>query len=111
MKYNVSENLLKDMANKIAAEVIPEKIILFGSRASGKQRPDSDIDLMIIEDKKFSTLGERKNELKKIRKAIWDVMAPVDILLFNLAEVKRLGKTRSHIIAEALEKGKVLYER
>jgi hypothetical protein len=38
-------------------------------------------------------------------------MAPVDIILFNLAEVKKFGKTRSHIIAEALEKGKVLYER
>ena len=104
-------NIINLIRTRIKGKAPSAEIILFGSRAYGKQRPDSDIDLMIIEDKKFSSLGERRNELKKIRKAIWDVMAPVDIILFNLAEVKRFGKTRSHIIAEALEKGKVLYER
>ncbi len=40
--------LTLSVANKIAAEIKPEKIIVFGSCAAGKARQDSDIDLPII---------------------------------------------------------------
>ena len=44
---------------RISEAVHPEKIILFGSRARGDIRPDSDIDLLIIYKGAFS-----KRELK-----------------------------------------------
>jgi predicted nucleotidyltransferase len=38
------------LADKIAREFHPEKIILFGSHARGHARPDSDVDLMVVMD-------------------------------------------------------------
>jgi len=39
---------IQTLADKIAREFHPEKIILFGSHARGDAGPDSDVDLMVI---------------------------------------------------------------
>ena len=39
-----------EIAGKIAAAVQPKQIILFGSRARGDARPDSDYDFLLIYD-------------------------------------------------------------
>lgn len=44
----VTETQIKKVAQKIAKEYSPEKIILFGSYAWGKPHKDSDIDLFIV---------------------------------------------------------------
>jgi len=44
-----SENLLKNIVQKILAVTKPEKIILFGSLATGKATKNSDLDILIIQ--------------------------------------------------------------
>ena|GEM_PF-4722154 len=44
----MDEELRKLIVGWIVSLVKPEKIILFGSRASGAARLDSDIDLLVI---------------------------------------------------------------
>jgi predicted nucleotidyltransferase len=44
------DSLVEKVTSRIASELAPEKIILFGSRARGDAGPDSDIDLLIIYD-------------------------------------------------------------
>ncbi|MGD8400435.1 MAG: HEPN domain-containing protein [Bacillota bacterium] len=44
----VTDSVINEMAAVVAREVKPEAIVLFGSYATGKNRPDSDIDLLII---------------------------------------------------------------
>jgi uncharacterized protein len=41
-----SENtaLIQEMVRRIVSEFHPEKVYLFGSRARGDERPDSDVD-------------------------------------------------------------------
>ena len=39
---------LSEIVAKIVKEIHPERIILFGSRARGDARDDSDVDLMVI---------------------------------------------------------------
>jgi predicted nucleotidyltransferase len=46
----VSLNDIQQLANDIARQFHPEKIILFGSHARGDAGPDSDVDLMVIID-------------------------------------------------------------
>ena len=41
----VTDALLDQMVQAIVAEVDPEQVILFGSRARGDAREDSDVDL------------------------------------------------------------------
>ena len=46
--------LLRQMVETIVREAAPEVIILFGSRARGDARPDSDVDLLVVETEPFS---------------------------------------------------------
>ena len=39
---------IRDVVKQIAEQFQPEKIILFGSYAYGKPRPESDVDLLVI---------------------------------------------------------------
>lgn len=48
------ETLLRQIVKIIVREVSPEAIILFGFRARGDSRPDSDVDLLIVESEPFS---------------------------------------------------------
>ncbi len=50
----VTQNLLDQMVRAIVDEVEPEQVILFGSRARGDARSDSDVDLIVVESESFS---------------------------------------------------------
>ena len=43
----VTDGLLGEMVQAIVDEVDPEQVILFGSRARGDEREDSDVDLLV----------------------------------------------------------------
>ena len=51
----VTEAILDEMVDTLVQEIAPEQIYLFGSRARGNARPDSDIDLLIVESEPFGT--------------------------------------------------------
>jgi predicted nucleotidyltransferase len=53
---------LKPIISRIVEVAKPERIILFGSRARGTARPDSDVDLLIVK----STPSRRERRLWKI---------------------------------------------
>lgn len=85
----------------------PEKIILFGSLASGEVKEESDIDLLLI-----------KNSDKRPLERAMEVMAllgypriALDIFVYTPEEIEYLRKEGSHFIEDILERGKVLYEK
>ena len=47
---NVDDPLVERVVKRIAEAIHPAQIILFGSRATGNARPDSDLDLLVICD-------------------------------------------------------------
>lgn len=42
---------IREITEIIVREYSPDKIILFGSRARGDSRPDSDIDILVVSDR------------------------------------------------------------
>jgi predicted nucleotidyltransferase len=44
----VTDELLKEVTERIVEALAPEQVILFGSYADGKPTPDSDVDLLIV---------------------------------------------------------------
>ncbi|MGM0366679.1 MAG: nucleotidyltransferase domain-containing protein [Actinomycetota bacterium] len=86
-------------------ELDPEKIILFGSVASGNISFDSDIDLIIIKetDKRFLKRLEEVYSYIKPRTAI-------DILVYTPREFESLLKESDFIKAVA-GKGTLIYEK
>jgi predicted nucleotidyltransferase len=50
MNFSVTDELLREAVRRIVLAGNPQKIVLFGSRARGDHRADSDLDLLIIEN-------------------------------------------------------------
>jgi uncharacterized protein len=97
---------LGDMDSDLVASLAPTRIILFGSRARGTARPDSDYDLLVVaetelplEDRGFQARG-----------AVRGVRAPKDILVVTPGEFRKYSSWISGIVRDAAERGVVLYE-
>lgn len=100
-----------EIVKTILKQIDAEKIILFGSRARGDNKPESDLDLLIIQKDDFSKSKNRWEETIKVRKALKDYRISKDILLFSESEVDYWKDSLNHIIPTCLKEGKVLYAR
>lgn len=107
----VSDDLLEQMARVIVHEVGPECIILFGSHARGDARPDSDVDLLVIEREPFGKLRSRRREAALLWRALARFPVPKDILVYSQEEAAARKDSPRHLVAQALREGRVLYER
>lgn len=102
----IDEKKIADLGEKIAREFQPERIILFGSYAYGNPRPDSDVDLLVV--LAFDGKGFRKS-LEILNRI--DPDFSVDILARHPEDTARRYDEGDPLIREALDHGKVLYER
>lgn len=104
-----TEELIREMTAVVAREVDPEAIILFGSHATGNARPDSDVDLLVVESAPFGPGKDRRREMTRLWQALAGFAVPKDILVYSREEVERWRDARNHIIARALREGRFLY--
>lgn len=80
------------------------RVILFGSHAKGSAGPGSDLDLLVIEPK----LESRNKEFVRLREALGDIGAPVDLIVVSEDHVARWGNVPGGVIHQALKEGRVL---
>jgi len=103
--------MIRKMVDTIIREADPDAVILFGSRARGDFRPDSDVDLLIIEREPFSPQRSRRQETARLYLALRKLAMPKDLLLYSREEFERLKDSPYHIVARAQREGRVLHER
>ncbi|MDP2795635.1 MAG: nucleotidyltransferase domain-containing protein [Sulfurisoma sp.] len=106
---DIDDKVLQQMVDIIVREVDPETIILFGSRARGDARPDSDVDLMIVEKEPFSAGKSRRKQSGRLYLALMDLPGPKDILLYSRDEFDFWKKSLNHVVGHASREGRVLY--
>ena len=95
------------MVHRIVEAFDPERIILFGSYASGEPTPHSDVDLLIVMED-----GGRPAERRVVVSRLFRPRPfPMDILVYTPAEIQHALTSRDPFILEALERGKTLYAR
>ena len=101
------ENLLKEIDNikdQLIRKYKPEKIILFGSAASGDEEIN-DIDLFIVK-KEVPYYGEdRMRELYRLM----DTNVSVDYIVYKPEEVEERLSLGDPFVKKILKEGKVLY--
>jgi predicted nucleotidyltransferase len=103
----LNETVIAEVVSRLIAAVNPDKIILFGSRARGNFRPDSDLDLLLI------GASPEPAHVREIRAndALRGLRIPKDVLWYTPEEVRDWSGVRNHLISRALREGKILYEK
>jgi uncharacterized protein len=107
----VTDSLLEEMTKVISQAANPRRVILFGSHARGTAGPDSDVDLLIVEDEPFGLERSRRKEIARILRSLSSFNIPLDVLVYSTHEVEQWQATKNHVIAHATREGKVLYDR
>jgi predicted nucleotidyltransferase len=107
----VTEAVLADMVQALVCEVNPVRIYLFGSRARGDARQDSDVDLLIVESEPFGPGRSRFEELNRIHRALSSFRVPKDILVYSSEEFAKWSRSLNHVVGHCYREGKLLYAR
>lgn len=91
--------LLKEFVNRVSAKYPRSAIVLFGSRARGGQRPQSDYDVAVISDWQGS-LEELMLDIRGMKPS----GLPLDLILLSL------GDLNDPVVREMLKGCILLYD-
>ena len=103
----VEARLLDEVVARICRAGQPQRVVLFGSHAHGRGRPDSDLDLLIIED---SDLPRHRRAPRYLR-ALVGVFPAKDVIVWTPAEIAGWINVPNAFISTVLREGVTLYER
>jgi uncharacterized protein len=98
------ETLIEEAGRRLAAAAPDARVILFGSHARGDAGPGSDLDLLVIEPE----VTHRNAEFVRLRRALGEIGAPVDLILYGESHVEEWGGVPGTLIHQALREGRVL---
>jgi predicted nucleotidyltransferase len=101
----LGQETLDEIVRRILIVARPEKIILFGSAATGEMTGDSDIDLLVVE----RNPGNRHEERLRIADAIGDIEFPLDVVVMASERFDATKEVIGGIAFPAHKYGKVLY--
>ena len=102
----INESIIREVVGKILTVAHPERVILFGSAATGAMSPDSDVDLLVIE----KDVENPRDETLKIRKALSEFEVPFDVIVMASERFEETRNVIGGIAYPANKYGKVIYE-
>lgn len=103
----IQDKTLDKIKNTIIEAVHPDKIILFGSRATGKNRKDSDYDIFIL---KRGITNERIFTFT-VNKALFDerIFEEIDIVASNPEKFEKNKNNPFMIYKDIYDQGVTIY--
>ena len=107
MKPDNRWEIIEAMTQRIAERFSPLQIVLFGSFARGVPKPDSDADLMVV----MTPKGSKREQTRAIYREISAMGLPKDIVVVTPREIEEYKNIRGTLIHDALQEGKILYDR
>ncbi len=102
-----TEEILHVMVERIEAIARPERVILFGSRARGEARPNSDFDLLVIAESE----EPRYRRSAPLYAALATIPVEADVVVYTPSEVAEWSAVPQAFVTTAIREGHVLYER
>jgi len=100
-----SQSEIQALADKIAREFHPEKIILFGSHARGDARPDSDVDLLVIIDSD----EHPSRTAAKITYRVHPRRYPLDLIVRSPETVRARLQMNDWFMRDVMREGRIVY--
>jgi len=102
----IDESLVEEIVRRILAAAAPDKIILFGSAATGEMTRDSDIDLLVVEPDP----GDRRKKSIRLREMLRGLGYPFDVIVISTEWFEESKGVIGGIAYPANKYGKVIYE-
>jgi predicted nucleotidyltransferase len=103
----MKDTALSRIIDVIVRTLDPDTIILFGSRARGNAREDSDFDICVLKD----GITERRPVARKLYRALYGVGAPVELIVETPDTFSKFEDNPHLIYREISRYGKVIYEK
>ena len=100
-----SARRIQNYVGQIVREFHPERVVMFGSYATGTPHRDSDVDLLVVMRHRGPAVAQAAQIRQSIRAGF-----PLDIIVRSPTEVQKRVAMGDGFICEILEKGKVLHE-
>lgn len=97
----VGDKQIQAYCRVVAREFRPQRIVLFGSYATGSATPESDVDLVVV----MPFRGSTTDKVVEIRGRV-EAPFPMDLLVWRPAEERKRDSFTRSILSE----GKVMYE-
>ena len=107
MAIITDEAVVEAVTRRLVERFDPDKVVLFGSRARGDAREDSDYDFLIVapSDK------PRWERTGPVYQALAGFTVETEVAWWTEAEIDEWSEVRSHFVTRAMEEGRVVYEK
>lgn len=102
----LDKKLIDTIVQRVLSVAQPERLIVFGSAATGQMNRDSDIDLLVIEPSPSDT----RQETLRVRKALRGLGYPFDVIVIPSERFEETKSVIGGIAYPANKYGKVIYE-
>lgn len=102
----IDQSLVREIVRRIRRVAKPDRIILFGSAATGQMTRDSDIDLLVLEPEPQNRLRESV----EIRRALAELGYPFDVFVMATERFEESKEVFGGLAYPAHKYGRVIYE-
>jgi predicted nucleotidyltransferase len=96
---------VREVVGRIVSEFSPSMVLLFGSRARGEARPESDVGLIVV----WKDENPPPNRSAAVRLALGRIGFPMDLAVVTPSEFARFREWRGHVFHSAAREGVVLH--
>ncbi len=101
----LKQEILDDLVQRVVQAVHPRRIILFGTAATGRMGPDSDLDLLVI----MPDGVHRRRTAQAIYRSLTGLGMAKDIVVVTESDVREYGGNPSLVLFPALREGTEVY--
>ena len=105
----ITQQTIDTVVRTIVDRFHPRRIILFGSRARGDHRSDSDLDLFI--EMEIDPAVPPRERARRVRAAFAPYPFAMDLIVYTPEESAYWREAAASLPAAAYREGVVLYER
>lgn len=105
-KFADDTNALQGLVARLVAELDPQAIWLFGSRARGNHRPDSDYDLLVVA-KANGSFGS--DDYVKALRPTFGTGLDCDVVPCSLEDFVEARTLPTTLVSQVIQHGRLLY--
>ena len=106
--FKSEEAALGFIRDRLVVSLQPEAIWLFGSRARGDHRRDSDFDILIVLP---DALGPKAHDYRHALEPLLGSGLPCDVLPCSVSDFEQAKRDPGTIVHAAVTEGRLLYAR